>query len=142
MNTNAAVHRDRTEELRPAQRLRTWWRIITGLLMALVFVEAIFAGAMLSGFDWARRAHAAGAALLMASTITAAVIALATLRHVANGQKLGLLLGALALALFAQAALGVLSGQGANLMWAHIPVGVALVGLAAQAGARAERLGA
>lgn len=143
MNMDIAVQPDRTGEPYPTPRprLRRWWRLITSLLLALVFIEAIFAGAMLSGFDWARRAHAAAAALLMASAITACVISIATLRHVSQGQRLGLLLASLAIAVFAQAALGILSARGANLLWIHIPLGVALVGLAAQAGASARRLG-
>jgi hypothetical protein len=36
---------------------------------------------------------------------------------------------------------GTLSAKGANLLWVHVPLGVALVGFAAQAAAGVRRLG-
>jgi hypothetical protein len=39
---------------------------------------------------------------------------------------------ALAVILFAQAAIGRLSADGQNLLWLHVPLGVALVGLTVQ----------
>lgn len=123
--------------------LRRWWGAAATLLAAAIFIQAAFAGAMLSGVDWARAAHAASATALIASAAAVGLIAILTLRRTPHGLKLGFTLLALAAALFLQTALGrMMSTQGANLMWAHIPLGVALVGLAVQAAAAARRLAA
>lgn len=121
--------------------LRQWWSVITTLLVIAVFTEAVFAGAMLSGVGWARTAHSVNAIVLIASTLTAGLVSIVTLRRVPHGMKLGLTLLSLAAALFVQAAIGALSAKGANLLWVHVPLGVALAGLAAQAAAGAHRLG-
>ena len=57
------------------------------------------------------------------------------------GLALILPLLALAVASVLQAALGVMIGKGANLAWVHVPLGVALVAVAAQTVAAARRLG-
>ena len=121
---------------------RRGWRIATGMLVLAVFAEAVFAGAMLSGVEWARRAHMMSAAALIVLSLLSALAALFALRRVANGPKLGWILLGLALVLIAQAIVGALSAKGANLMWLHVPLGVALVGLAGQAAATARSLGA
>jgi hypothetical protein len=54
--------------------------------------------------------------------------------------SLGLTLLSLAVVIVIQTAIGKSSTEGANPMWIHIPLGVALVGLAMQAVARARRL--
>jgi hypothetical protein len=143
MNTvNPAVHADRANaSSQPGRNLRRWWIVVTTLLVASFFLEAVFAGAMLSGVGWARRAHAATAALVIVSTLTAALVSALTLRHVRHGPRLGLILLSLAAAAFFQAAVGALSAKGANLTWIHVPLGVALVGLAGLAAAGARRLG-
>lgn len=125
----------------PGARLRRWWSLIAGLIVAAIFLQAVFAGAMLSGFAWARQAHriTAGAVILVAAG--AALAALLALRRVPHGRRLGLMLLILALTLFAQSALGALSAKGANLIWLHVPLGVALVGMAAQILGAARRLG-
>src|SRR5579872_455735 len=135
MNTaNTAVPLDRSGDLgQPGRKLRQGWIVITTLLVATFFLEAVFAGAMLSGVGWARRAHAVAAASLIVSTLAAGVFCVVTLRHVRHGPRLGLTLLSLAAAALLQAALGALSAKGDNLTWIHVPLGVALVGLAAQA---------
>ena len=130
----AAIH-----PARPAAR--RWWSLITALLLAALFIQAIFAGAMMSGLGWARAAHAMSALVLIIWTITAGLAALVTLRRIAGGSKLGLTLLALGVAVLLQTALGRMSAHGAGLLWVHVPLGVALVGLAAQAAAGARRLG-
>src|SRR5512138_1932252 len=45
------------------------WSVITVLIALAVLFEAIFAGAMLSGVEWARRAHAVNAGVLIASAL-------------------------------------------------------------------------
>jgi hypothetical protein len=136
---NATVHLGRRPEL--SGNLRRWWGVITILIVAAIFIEAVFAGAMLSGAGWARAAHAANALVLVVSTVTAGLVALVTVRRIPHGLKLGLTLLALGAVLFVQAALGASSAHGANLLWLHVPLGVALVGFAAQAAAGARRLG-
>jgi hypothetical protein len=123
-----------------SRNLGRWWSVITSLIVLAVFMEAVFAGAMLSGVGWAHTAHAANAALLIAATITAGLVSVATLRRVPDGSKLGLTLLSLATGVCLQAALGALSEKGANLLWLHVPLGVALLGFATQAAARARRL--
>jgi heme A synthase len=108
------------------------WRLVAIALAAGVFLEAAFAGAMLSGQGWARAAHGATAGLLVAAAAVAGLAALATRR----GRSLGLgwTLLALAAGLIVQAALGALTAhRGANLLWAHVPLGVLLTVLVAQA---------
>ena len=128
----------------PADRtgsLRRWWIVVTTLLLGAVFLEAVFAGAMLSGAGWARAAHATSALVLMAWTAAAGLVALVTLRDTPHGPRLGWTLVAMAVLVVLQAALGVATAKGANLVWAHVPLGVALVGVAGQTAAAARRLG-
>jgi hypothetical protein len=125
----------------PDRRPLRWWRVFAAMLVAAVFLEAVFAGAILSGIVWARSAHAVTAALLIVSTLAAGLVSILTLRRIPQGLKLGLTLLALAAGLILQAAVGALSAKGANLLWVHVPLGVALVGFATQAAVSAGRLG-
>lgn len=120
---------------------RSGWSVFTMLLLALVFTETIFAGALLSGLAWARAAHAATALLLFVSATGGGLGALVALRGVPQGARLGFTLVFLGLLLVLQAFVGKAIAQGANLLWLHVPLGVALVGLTAQAAAAARRLG-
>src|SRR5260221_8552897 len=97
--------------------LRQWWSVVTILLVTAGFGEAVFAGAMLSGADWARTAHRVTAAILIASTLTAGLVSVVTLRRIPHGLKLCLTLLALAALLLIQAAAGALSAKGGNLLW-------------------------
>lgn len=121
--------------------LRQWWIAITSLLALAVFAEAIFAGAMLSGVEWARAAHKANAVVLIASSITASLAAVITLRRIPRGRRLALSLLSLTVLLFVQAGMGTLSAKGANLLWVHVPLGAALVSFVTQAALRAFSLG-
>jgi heme A synthase len=123
-------------------RLRIWWIGITALIAGGIFLQAGFAGAMLSGSDFAQHAHRLAASVLVAATLIAGVFAVVALRRIANGTKLGLTLLALAGALVLQFMVGKLSSKGANLLWMHVPLGAALFGLAALAIADALRLNA
>ena len=136
----ATVQLDRRTE--PSGNLRRWWSVITTVITAAVFIEAVFAGAMLSGAGWARTAHAATALVLIASTTTSGLVSLVALRRIPRGPTLSLTLLSLAAVVFVQAALGRFSAHGASLLWLHVPLGVALVGFAAQATLVARRLGA
>ncbi|HEY1447153.1 MAG TPA: hypothetical protein VGF33_01320 [Caulobacteraceae bacterium] len=126
---------------RPDSPLRQWWIGVTALLVVAIFIQAVFAGAMLSGAGWASHAHSLNAIILIAATIAAGLVSVVTLRRIPHGPKLGLSLLMLAGLVFLQTAVGKLSAHGANLMWIHVPLGVALVGLATQALASARRLG-
>ena len=136
-----AIHLDQASPV-PSTNKRQWWSVVTTGLVIAIFAQAVFAGAMLSGFEWARMAHATNALFTLAATFAASLVSLITLRRTQNGLKLGLLLLALAAVLFVQFALGRMAAKGANLMWLHIPLGVALVALAGQAAAGARKLGA
>jgi len=120
---------------------RQWWVVVTTLLAAALFSEAIFAGAMLSGVAWGRTAHHATAVAVLAAAWPAGLVAIFTLRAVPRGRPLGLGLLALAVVASLQTSLGALSAHGTNVMWLHVPAGVALVGFAIQAAAGARRLG-
>jgi len=121
-------------------RLRQWWSIITILLVAAIFIEAVFAGAMLSGVSWARKAHSVNAAILIASTFTAGLVAVVTLRRIPYGPILGLTLLSLAAVILLQAVIGAVSEKGANLLWVHVPLGVALFIFNVKDAVRARRL--
>lgn len=120
---------------------RRVWSIAAALLMACVFAQAAFAGAMLSGEEWARPAHKLGSIALMIGSLLAGLAAITMLRQVPHGLKLGFMLLGLAAASLLQNAIGVWSANGANLLWVHVPLGVALAGLAGQALSNARHLG-
>jgi hypothetical protein len=124
-----------------SRNLRQWWSAIAILLAAAVFAQAVFAGLMLSGIEWGYAAHEVNAVALIATALLAGLVSIGTLHRIVNGPKLALTLLALALLIFLQTAIGKSSAAGANLMWLHIPLGVALVGVAARAVAVARSLG-
>jgi len=127
---------------RPADsRMRQWWGGIATAILVTLFTEAIFAGALLSGIGWARAAHAVTAGVVIAATLTAGLVALIALRRIPRGLAFALALLSLAIAAALQLVVGVVSAKGANLLWLHVPLGVALVGFAGQVAATARRLG-
>lgn len=130
-----------TEPNATSKRLRAWWSTVTIIITVGIFGQAGFAGAMLSGFDFAHGAHAMTAGVLTAATLVAGLVALVTLRKVQNGRKMSWILLALAAVIACQTVIGKLSADGVNLMWVHVPLGVALVGLAARAATDARKLG-
>jgi hypothetical protein len=111
------------------------------LLAAGYFSEAVFAGAMLSGEPWARTAHAVNAGVMIALTAAMRVAAFVTLRRITHGLLFSLAMLSLAAAAALQIAAGKLSAEGFNLMWVHVPLGVAVIGLALCATFIAYRLG-
>lgn len=127
-----AIRSGRSSDMR-ANRLRFWWTGLALLIAAGLFLQAGFAGAMLSGSAFALGAHKLTASILIAATLVSGIVATVALRHIENGAKFALTLLILAVALALQFAIGKLSASGANLLWLHVPLGVALVGLAAQA---------
>lgn len=133
------MKRDLPSTVRNPRRL---WSAITILLLIAVVMEAVFAGAMFSGVGWARATHSTMAIVLLASMLTAALASFISLRHIPNGTKLGLTLLSLTAVTFLQIAAGKLTAAGSNLLWVHVPLGAALVGLFMLAVARARSLGA
>ncbi len=130
-----------TDWSEPTRNPRRLWTVIAAVLVAAIFSEAVFAGAMLSGFGWGRAAHSANAVVLIGSTLVAGLISVVTLRRIPHGPRFGLALLSLAVLVFIQTAVGRSSAHGTNLMWVHVPLGVALAGFAAQAVAGARKLG-
>jgi hypothetical protein len=126
---------------RSASRAGLLWRAVTILLAAALFAQAIFAGEMLSGEAWARAAHMATAVAVLAGSGLATLTAFLALQRAPNGMRMGFILLALTAGVFVQFALGRMTAKGANLLWAHLPLGVALVGLAIQAVRSAAGLG-
>ncbi|HWA61243.1 MAG TPA: hypothetical protein VG939_07700 [Caulobacteraceae bacterium] len=129
---------------RPAPETRSpraLWSAIALALMAAMFLEAVLAGAMLSGQAWALGAHRMAAGLVIAAALGAGAASLVVLRRIPGGRTFAPTLLGLGAAAFSQAVLGVLTAKGQNLLWLHVPLGVALVGLAGQAVASARRLG-
>lgn len=117
------------------------WSVLTRLLVVAVFTQSIFAGVLLSGEGWGRTAHGITALALVAVTLIAGIAAALTVRGTGgDASRLTVLLFALAVILFAQAAIGRLSAEGQNLLWLHVPLGVALVGLTVQPARIAGRL--
>jgi hypothetical protein len=120
--------------------LRRLWISITSLIAVMAFLEPVFAGAMLSGIEGARIAHATGSAVLVASTLIAGALALVTLFRIPGGGKLARILVVLAASVFTQAVVGVMASKGAPLLWLHIPLGVAIFGFAMRAATLARGL--
>lgn len=132
---------DSAQKIAPGHGMQPRWRGVAIALAAAVLLQAVFAGAILSGDAWAPRAHAVAAMALVGASVMAALVAALTLRRVAHGPRLARVLAMLALVIAAQTMIGRSAAGGANLMWLHVPLGVALVGLAAHAIAAARRLG-
>jgi hypothetical protein len=138
MNSNAGEMTAAVE--RGSSASRRLWTSITSLIAVMAFLEPVFAGAMLSGIDGARIAHAAGAAVLVASTLISGAVAIVTLFRAPDGGKLSRILFVLAAAVFTQAVVGVMASKGAPLLWLHIPLGVAVFGFATRAAGLARAL--
>ena len=115
---------------------------MTRLLVIVVFSQSIFAGVLLSGEPWGRTAHGWTALGLVIGTLVAGIVAALSLRGVGGGRRLSGMLAALSLLLFVQMVVGRRSAEGANLLWLHVPLGVALVGMMVQPAIAARRLGA
>jgi hypothetical protein len=131
-----------TTDTLPAQAsgARNLWLAVTVSIAVAAFAEAVFAGAMMSGAPWGRAAHRLTALALPVVTAIAGFAAFARLRRAAGGSRFALTLLALAVLLVIQMAAGAASAHGARLLWLHIPLGVALVGVAFQSVAQARRL--
>jgi hypothetical protein len=121
-------------------RLVQTWNVVTRLLVVTVFSQSIFAGVLLSGESWGRTAHGWTALGLVVATLLASIVAAVTLQNLRGGTRLAVMLAGLALLLVIQMVVGRLSAEGENLLWLHVPLGVALVGLTVQPLLVARRL--
>ena len=81
------------------------------------------------------------ASLVFLAALGAGIAAAARLRGVPGGRRLAVMLLGLSVALFVQDGLGKAAADGRDTLWLHVPLGVAVVGLAAQASMGARRLG-
>ena len=117
------------------------WALFTTVLTWAVVLQAVTAGRILTGDDWARDVHRTAAGLLLVVAVGGGVLALVRLRDRARGRRFGLLLVAIGVGLFVQHGLGTAAADGEDTLWIHVPLGVVLVGLLAQAGQFARRVG-
>lgn len=120
---------------------RPWVAFTTTLAWALL-LQAATGGRMLTGDGWARDAHRAVAGLLVAAAVVGAVVALVRLRGRPGGRRFGLTLAAVGVGLLAQYRLGAASADGEDTLWAHVPLGVALVALMVRLDQAARRMAA
>jgi hypothetical protein len=133
MKANANDHRVRG----PARA----WVIFTTVLTWAVFLQAVTAGRIFTGDDWARNAHRSAADLLFVAAVAGGLIALVRLRDRAGGRRFGLMLVAIGVGLFVQHGLGTAAADGEDTLWIHVPLGVALFGFLAHAAQFARRVG-
>lgn len=117
------------------------WAGFASVMTWAIFLQAVTAGRLMSGDGWARDAHRLGAEVLFLATLAAGVAAAVRLRAVDGGGRLALLLVGSAVALFVQHGLGTAAADGEDTLWIHVPLGVAIVGLAARTTLQARRLG-
>ena len=103
------------------------WVAFTTLLTWAVFLQAVTAGRILTGDEWARDAHRIAAGLVTIAAVVGGLIALVRLRDRAGGHRLGLMLLAIGVGLLLQHGLGTAAANSEDTLWLHIPVGVALV---------------
>jgi uncharacterized membrane protein len=128
-------------EMSTDRRIGRGWVWFTTVAMWAIFLQSVTAGRILSGDDWARTAHSTTAWLLFLAVLGAGLAALASLRERRGGRRLGAVLVALAVCLFVQSGLGAAAAEGEDTLWLHVPLGVAIILFAAQAGMLARRLG-
>jgi hypothetical protein len=126
----------------PASRApaRTW-RAFTTALTSAVFLQAVTAGRILTGDEWARDVHRITAGMLLVAAVVGGLVALVRLRDRAGGRRFGFLLVAMGVGLLVQHGLGTAAADGEDTLWLHVPLGVALVALMLRVDMLARRLG-
>jgi hypothetical protein len=117
------------------------WAVFTTVLMWAVVLQAVSAGRILTGDEWARDVHRTGAHAMFVAAIVAAVVALVRLRHRAGGRRFALMLVAVGVGVYVQHGLGTAAAEGRDTLWIHVPLGVALVLLLAHVSHVARRVG-
>jgi len=129
-----------TTEMPTDRRLGRGWTWLTTVTMWVIFLQSVTAGRMLAGDDWARTTHRATAGLVTLVVLAAGLGALAVLRDRTGGRRLALVLIVLASCLIVQYRLGAAAAGGRDVLWLHVPVGVALFGFSLRANMLARRL--
>ncbi len=117
------------------------WVVFTTVLTWAVFLQAVTAGRILTGDEWARDVHRIAAGLLLIVAVVGGLVALVRLRDRAGGRRFGLLLVVMGVGLIVQHGLGTAAADGEDTLWIHVPLGVALLGLMMRVDALARRLG-
>ena len=121
-------------------RIGRGWVGFTAVAMWAIFLQSVTAGRIFSGDDWARTTHRTAAWVLFLVILAAGFAALAVLRERIGGRRMAVVLVALAVCLFVQTRLGAAATDGEDTLWLHVPFGVAIFALAAQANVLARRL--
>jgi cytochrome bd-type quinol oxidase subunit 2 len=117
------------------------WVVFTAVLTLAVFFQAVTAGRILTGDEWARDVHSAAAGLLFVVALGGGLVALVRLRDRANGRRFAWMLLALGVGLFVQHGLGSAAADGEDTLWLHVPLGVALLGFFVLVNGYARRVG-
>jgi hypothetical protein len=113
-----------------APSVRPWaWIVFTTVLVCAVFLQAVTAGRILTGDEWARDVHRTVGAILFLVAVGGGAVALVRLRGRTGSRRFGLMLVAIGVVLFVQHRLGTAATDGDNTLWIHVPLGVALLGL-------------
>jgi heme A synthase len=120
--------------------VRRGWSAFTAVLMWAVFLQSVTAGRIFSGDDWARSAHRTAAGLLFLAALAAGLVAAVQLRGRPQRRRMAALLLGLAVVLFLQHGLGTAAAEGSEVLWLHVPLGVALVGFSMQPNRLAHQL--
>ena len=118
---------------------RGWFWFATAT-MAAVFLQSVTAGRILSGDHWARTTHRVVAGVLVFLVFAAGLAALVVLRDRTGGRQMAAALLGLAAGLAVEYRLGAAAADGEDAVWLHVPFGVAIVAVAAQANRLARRL--
>lgn len=117
------------------------WATFTTVMGWAVFLQAVTAGRILTGDEWAYDVHRTAAGLLFLVAVAGGVVALVSLRDRARGRRFGLMLVAIGVGLLVEHRLGTAAADGEDTLWIHVPLGVALVGILLQASQLARRIG-
>jgi hypothetical protein len=117
------------------------WRGIARLLMLATFGQSFLAGVYLSGEAWGRDLHRALGFTIAGIAIVVAVIAIATLHDTRGDRRFALGLAGFAVMAAVQLGLGIAAAEGTRTLWLHLPLGVALVGTAANLEVAARSVG-
>lgn len=115
--------------------------MFTTVLMWAVFLQAVTAGRIFSGDEWARDVHRARRGGLFVVAIGGGIVALIRLRGRTGGRRFGLMLVAIGIGLLVQHGLGSAAADGEDTLWIHVPLGVALLGILAHTSQLAHRVG-
>ena len=124
---------------RPTRSSRIATLFSTALMWSVV-LQAVAAGRVLEGDDWARNLHRGFGGILLLTAVTGGVVSLVRLGNRAVGRRFGLMLIVIGIATYVEFHLGSAAADGEDTLWLHVPLGVALVALLAHATHLARRI--